>query len=532
MLAIERYRRAGVGRLQRVYLWDAPLRELHGRRTAGALTATGSGALASGLLSALAAKILAAHGGPAALAALATLQQARQGALVAATVNGQTAVIQGASARSGEPRREYVRTAALLFLAGTLLVGAGCFLFPAALRRVPGLAPLSDAAFRWLAAGVLFSSIFVFLTSILNALGKIGTLAALQIVAPLTLAVGMWVLAAGMRPRAGGMWPIMNALAQGRLIPEHPIPEHPILVVDPLAMLLALTAAIAAAAAAWPLAASWPDWKDWVLAPGKVGRRKIGHGEVDGGNAGRGKLECENLWSSPAARAFLSISVAMLVSGLIASGTVIGVRGRIIAHQGLAAAGWFDAAWNISMNHASLLLASLQTYCLPALARAKSAREQSEHLTGVLTLALAAAAVMIAGIALIKPWVLELFYAPSFRGASVLLRWTLLGDYLKIGSWILSLPLLARADMKAFLLLDAAAYATFGGASVALSRWLPGAESAAAAFACMYAVHLAAGAALAYWRCGIHLGRSAVAVWAGGLMLVAVVSGFTWNRGA
>jgi hypothetical protein len=236
------------------------------------------------------------------------------------------------------------------------------------------------------------------------------------------------------------------------------------------------------------------------------------------------------LWSNRSARVFLSISLAMLVSGLIASGTVIAVRGRIIARHGLAAAGCFDAAWNISMNHASLLLAALQTYCLPALSRARSAREQSEHIAGVLKLAMPAAAIMIAVLALAKPLVVELFYAPSFRAAAALLRWTLLGDYLKIGSWILSLPLLARADMKAFLLLDTAAYATFAGASVVLSRWLPGAESAAAAFACMYAVHLAAGAALAYWRCGLRFERSAVAVWSGGLLVVAAVSGYTWDR--
>jgi PST family polysaccharide transporter len=182
------------------------------------------------------------------------------------------------------------------------------------------------------------------------------------------------------------------------------------------------------------------------------------------------------------------------------------------------------------MNHASLLLASLQTYCLPLLARAQSAREQSEHIRSVLLLAMPIAAVMIAAIALVKPWVVEMLYAPSFRPSAGLLRWTLLGDYLKIGSWILSLPLLARADMKAFLLLDTAAYATFAGVSILLSRRIAGAESAALGFVCMYGVHLVAAAALARWRCGIELERSAVAVWCAGLAVVLLISGMTWNR--
>jgi hypothetical protein len=453
------------------------------------------------VLSAVASKILAAQAGPAAIATLVTLQQVRQGALLAATVNGQTAVIQGASSRTARDRREYVRTAALLFLAGTLVVCGVCAGFPGAVRRGlgfgfglgagvdagrgAGLGVVSGAAFRWIAASVLCSSALLFLTSLLNAMGRIKVLAQVQIVAPLMVALGMG--------------PVVRAILR------NPADEA----AGWLAMLVAIATAMAAAAAAWPLLADWPRWREWVRGSG-------------------------SWWSKRAARAFLSISAAMLVSGLIATAALLAVRGRIVAQQGWTAAGCFDAAWNISMNHASLLLASLQTYSLPVLARARTAREQSEHITAVLLLALPAAAVMIAAIAIAKPWVIELLYAPSFQPAAGLLRWTLVGDYLKIGSWILSLPLLARADMKAFLLLDTAAYAAFAGSSLVLWRvFSPAmtcAEGAALGFVCMYAVHLAGGAALLRWRCGIRLERCAVALWCGGFAFVALVSAFTWRR--
>jgi PST family polysaccharide transporter len=467
--------------MQRVAARLGDLWESGGRRTARALAATGSGALASSVLSAVASKILAAQAGPAAIATLVTLQQVRQGALIAATVNGQTAVIQGASSRTAQERREYVRTAALLFSIATVLVCGGCVVFAGALRNIAGLGLFGKGVFGWIAVSVLFSSALIFVTSLLNAMGRIQTLAKVQIVSPLVLAVGMWPVARAVRQTLTGDGP------------------------GSLAMLAALATGIAAAAAVWPLVAAWPQWKDWVRGPG-------------------------SWWSRGAAQSFLSVSLAMFVSGGIATGALLMVRGRIISQQGLTAAGWFDAAWNISMNHASLLLASLQTYCLPLLARAQSAREQSEHIRSVLLLAMPIAAVMIAAIALVKPWVVEMLYAPSFRPSAGLLRWTLLGDYLKIGSWILSLPLLARADMKAFLLLDTAAYATFAGVSILLSRRIAGAESAALGFVCMYGVHLVAAAALARWRCGIELERSAVAVWCAGLAVVLLISGMTWNR--
>src|ERR1700681_2931020 len=74
-----------------------------------AMSLAGSASLASGLLSAVAAKIMATVGGPVAVATLTTLQQLRQAAVVGATGNGQTALVRGSSALSGVRQNEYLR---------------------------------------------------------------------------------------------------------------------------------------------------------------------------------------------------------------------------------------------------------------------------------------------------------------------------------------------------------------------------------------------------------------------------------------
>ena len=74
-------------------------------------------------------------------------------------------------------------------------------------------------------------------------------------------------------------------------------------------------------------------------------------------------------WDRESARGFLTMSGSMLASGAVASLVLLAARARILHRQGFAVAGQFDAAWAISMNHVSLVLASLQTYCLPVLAR-------------------------------------------------------------------------------------------------------------------------------------------------------------------
>ena len=79
------------------------------RPMVAAIGKTASGSMASGLLSALATKVVASLLGPGSVALLQTLQQLRDGALAAATATGKTALVQGASAFEGSERREYLR---------------------------------------------------------------------------------------------------------------------------------------------------------------------------------------------------------------------------------------------------------------------------------------------------------------------------------------------------------------------------------------------------------------------------------------
>ena len=162
-------------------------------------------------------------------------------------------------------------------------------------------------------------------------------------------------------------------------------------------------------------------------------------------------------------------------------------------------AGQFDAAWAISMNHVSLVLASLQTYCLPVLARTSDRAGRSAHLTRMLTAAALAGAAAVCALAVLKPVVLAVFYSNAFLDASRYLRWTLVGDYLKVSSWVLSIPMLASADMRAFLVADLSAYAVFAVGAAAASQFRGAAEGTAMAFVLMYAAHLAICGAIA-WR--------------------------------
>lgn len=435
-----------------------------------AMSVSAAGAAASGLLSVAVIKIVAVLLGPSSLALLATLQQLRQTAVTAATCNGQTALVQGASALYGIERRAYLRTVAMLFALATGLSAAGLALAPQAIASWAGLRSEDAPQVRWLAVAVALSSLFVFLNGLLNALGAIGKLARLQIVGPAAMAA----LA----------WPVAHGLA--------------------FPAMLAISAAATVAAACFALAPYRDVLYRWF--------RGAGHG-----------------FTMPAARHFFSISLVMLVTGLVASSALVTVRGRILRAQGLAVAGQFDAAWGISMNQVTLVLASLQTYYLPALARLRSPQERGAHIARVLTIAAPVAAAVIAAIALAKPVLLELLYSPSFLEAGQYLRWTLLGDYLKVASWILSIPMLATADMRVFLASDLAASGAFLTAASFSTRWWSPAESAAIAFLIQHAAHLCICVFYVHRRHAFPWRDRATAVWLAGLAVVGTASALGWN---
>src|SRR5581483_645400 len=114
------------------------------RRLIGAASLTGAASLAGAALSIAATKVFAAMLGPSEIAVLSTLQQVRQAGVIGATLNGQTALVQGLSARGGEGDqawRSFLRTSLLLIGAAGAAVSAILMTAPEWIARWSGIGP-------------------------------------------------------------------------------------------------------------------------------------------------------------------------------------------------------------------------------------------------------------------------------------------------------------------------------------------------------------------------------------------------------
>lgn len=446
------------------------------RPMVAAMSKTGGASIVSGLLSALGTKIVAALLGPGAVALLGTLQQLRDGAVIAATANGRTALVQGASALEAVARREYLRTVALLFAGGTLLVAAAMLACPAEIVRWSRLPQSSEPLLAWLALTVVLLSVFVFLTAILNAVKEIGKLAWLQLASPLAAAMVAWPLATEVRSGHGVA----------------------------MVFFLAIPAAATVVAAAIALTGRREQIRLWFQGPGRW-------------------------WTAGAARHFLSISGAMLASGLAATTVLLAVRASITRQEGLAMTGQFDAAWNISMTQVTLVLGSVQTYYLPSLASARSGAERERQMRGMLMVATLASAPAIVALEALKPLAVSVLYSQSFAASPGFLRWTLMGDFLKVSAWVLATPMLAARDLGAFLAFDLVAHAIFLISAMLLARIVEPAEGAAIGFLISYAVYFALCYACARARYGFRFGVEGFSAWLGGLALITGASAHAWS---
>jgi enterobacterial common antigen flippase len=430
-----------------------------------AFSQTGAGSVASGLLSALATKIIAMSLGPASVALLSTLQQIHATALTASTLNGQTALVQGASVFTGAKRRDFVATVLRLFAIATACVAMTMLAVPRTVAGIVGLPPEIAPALRWLTIPVILSSGFTFLNSLLRVRGEIGMLAVIQVIAAL-VAVPSAGLAVTLGGKPGG-----------------------------LVAMLACSAAAAFGGALWGMA------------------RPARSGEIPWRLA---------RFDTSAARHFFSISAAMLTTSLLASLVLLAVRARITRISGIGVTGQFDAAWSISMNHVTLILAAMQVYYLPVLAAAPDHTERRRHIASVLTIVILVATPIIVAIALLKSFLIPLLYSAAFHPAGQFLRWTLLGDYFKVTSWVLAIPMLAVADMRAFLLADFSTQTVFFAAAWLIGRSRGPAEGASIAFALSYAVNFAVCAIYARSRHGFRFGVRGSGLFAGGLAAVIV----------
>ena len=184
-----------------------------------------------------------------------------------------------------------------------------------------------------------------------------------------------------------------------------------------------------------------------------------------------------------------TFSLMTLSSALCAPLVNIAVRDHLAAQFGWEQVGYWQAVTRVSDAYLLFLTTAINVYYLPKLAAVSEREALKRELGQAWRQLLPAAAVLALLVYVGREWVTRALFSADFAAANALYGPQLIGDVIKIGSFVLSYLMLAKAMTGLFVLSEF----VFAGSYLALvfvfTRWygLPGAVYA---FAVNYLFYL------------------------------------------
>jgi polysaccharide transporter, PST family len=130
------------------------------------------------------------------------------------------------------------------------------------------------------------------------------------------------------------------------------------------------------------------------------------------------------------------------------------IRNHLGETFGWEVAGYWEAMWRLSGAYLVLVTTTLGVYYLPRLSELSNSNEIKKEIIQGYRVVLPVAALSGFAIYLFRDFIIELLFTSDFSAMRDLFAWQLIGDTLKIGSWILAYVMLGNAMFKPFIVLE------------------------------------------------------------------------------
>ncbi len=164
------------------------------------------------------------------------------------------------------------------------------------------------------------------------------------------------------------------------------------------------------------------------------------------------------------------------------------IRNYLGESLGWEAAGYWEAMWRLSGAYLMLVTTTLSLYYLPKLSELTEPGEIKNEIIQGYKIILPVAAACGLSIYLLRDFIIGMLFTQEFAPMRELFAWQMVGDTLKIGSWILAYLMLGKAMMKLFIITEIIFAAGFYGWTYLLTN-IAGLEGVSIAHAINYAVY-------------------------------------------
>lgn len=163
-----------------------------------------------------------------------------------------------------------------------------------------------------------------------------------------------------------------------------------------------------------------------------------------------------------AGKKILRFGFYIVIAGLAGTLSMLAIRGIIIRQIDMDAAGLFQSAWTITTIYLALLLRSMGSDFFPRLSSIINDKAQVKKLVNEQSyISLLVASPLIVGMIAFSDLFISLFFSSEFSEAIHVLRWQLVGTFLKVLSWPIAFIILAKNKGFLFLVTEVIFYAIY-----------------------------------------------------------------------
>lgn len=164
------------------------------------------------------------------------------------------------------------------------------------------------------------------------------------------------------------------------------------------------------------------------------------------------------------------------------------VRNHLTISFGLQAAGYWQAVWKISEIYLMLVTTTLSLYYLPRLSEIREGSELKREIWQGYRLILPVAAIGAFSIYALRDQIVTILFTAEFAPMSDLFIWQLVGDVVKIASWLLGYVLIGRAMISMVVYTEVFFASSFVVLTIIFTRFL-GLSGVTVAYLCNYILH-------------------------------------------
>lgn len=151
------------------------------------------------------------------------------------------------------------------------------------------------------------------------------------------------------------------------------------------------------------------------------------------------------------AKKFVAFAFMALVSAICVPLSQIVIRSYLTHEYGVTYAGYWEAMIRLSAAYLMLVTTTLGVYYLPRLSELSEIRDIKAEVYLGYKFIFPLAAIGGFFVYFLRDWIITLLFTKTFMPMRDLFLWQMIGDSLKIGSWILAYLMLSKAMTRLFV---------------------------------------------------------------------------------